>query len=601
MTVSHLLRAIRSTRTIAGVTLVLILVACTGPTDPLGSRETGGGRPTGTGAPDQALTGYTDDLNPGPDLYGVDPQTGEAELIFSAGEDLHEPERSPTGPQIVYQGTELDGTTQIFVLEDGDARQLTDLEGGAWEPTWSPDGSRIAFAGVRSAGENSDIFVMDADGRHLQLLARTPRFDRAPDWSPDGTRVVFVTDPGWIGGFLEDGAADIWVASVDEGAVTRLTRTHRDDEAPMWSPDGRLLLFTRYGSTVVNEHRLSARLWLMRADGTARRPLMALGRPYLADELQPTWSPDGRSIAFSFDCSCIRILELGSNEVRTVSVGIRPRNDLQDLSWGSDGIIGCWGCSPLRALETETRPAAPAGVSALPPERAEPSEPAVGDLVARFVGQNVPGCGWCQWFVYADGRVVTLHPAPRVGSVAYREQRLSPRGVELLEEAIRSSPLVTWDRRHASAYNYFMVQLFGGDRVGTVNWVGKGLDNPRHVFEDEILGDFYGRMLDLASWLPRSAWVEARYRPFVPSRYLVSGEVHPAALPPPADALLRPRTCQLVTTDEAREILAGFDAAGLDPTADGIPDPSMIEYVYPRNRGVGYFGFEPALPSWTRC
>jgi len=44
MTVSHLLRAIRSTRTIAGVTLVLILVACTGPTDPLGSRETGGGR-----------------------------------------------------------------------------------------------------------------------------------------------------------------------------------------------------------------------------------------------------------------------------------------------------------------------------------------------------------------------------------------------------------------------------------------------------------------------------------------------------------------------------------------------------------------------------
>ena len=74
MTVSHLLRAIRSTRTIAGVTLVLILVACTGPTDPLGSRETGGGRPTGTGAPEQALTGYADDLNPGPTCTGSIPR-----------------------------------------------------------------------------------------------------------------------------------------------------------------------------------------------------------------------------------------------------------------------------------------------------------------------------------------------------------------------------------------------------------------------------------------------------------------------------------------------------------------------------------------------
>ncbi|HET7236110.1 MAG TPA: hypothetical protein VFK59_06725 [Actinomycetota bacterium] len=300
------------------------------------------------------------DEETGADLLLVDPTTGETAPIVVAKGDQQEPERSPDGSTLVYQGSSKEGIPQIFLVDRGRKRhQLTDLTGGAWEPTWSPDGSRIAFAGSTSKRGDSDIFVMDADGRHVRLLAQTPRSDRAPDWSPDGSTVAFHAaggdgSPGVRGG--------IWAVSLHDGSQTRLTRNGAwGDEGPAWSPDGRSIAFTRVVGRVGPARIPVGHVWLMRADGTRLTPLgddsswgWRFGEP------RAIWSPDGNSIAFpATGCACIEVVDVRSEESSTLSVvpldppgwcTPGPRwcrsgpSRLLGLSWSIEGILGCWGC-----------------------------------------------------------------------------------------------------------------------------------------------------------------------------------------------------------------------------------------------------------------
>ena len=276
------------------------------------------------------------DVQLDPGLYRVDAATGEPELLLSAAGELREPERSPVGSALLYQSSGRRGIPQIFVLEDGEARKLTHLPGGAAEPTWSPDGSLIAFAGAMNEGDDTDIFVMEPDGSGVRLLARTNRYDRRPDWSPDGSRIVF------------DTYGEIWVASVDDSQVTQIQVSTPDGwpAAPIWSPNGRWIALTSYDSSTINGIVHITRLWVVRPDGTDRRPLDDRKPDFWDWQLEPSWSPDGRSIAFIGGTvtenarAAPSSLDIGIVDVRTgevVYLSTSPR--AWDLSWDAEAFI----------------------------------------------------------------------------------------------------------------------------------------------------------------------------------------------------------------------------------------------------------------------
>jgi Tol biopolymer transport system component len=265
---------------------------------------------------------------------------------------LHEPEWSPTGPQVVYESRPETKAPQIFLLtERRKAHQLTHLPGGAREPAWSPDGSQIAFVARsrahRDGRRDTDIYVMKADGSHVRRLAGTPREDdRRPDWSPDGSHVVF------------DDYGNLWAASVRGREPTCLTCavpiSHRHGPAadPTWSPDGRWIAFTRLDPGSINAMIPYAHLWVMRPNGTDERPITTPKDRWKEWQIEPTWSPDGRSIAF-VDVGADRI---GVADVRSGDVQLAPTRLpalAAGLHWSRSWLVasvGAWA-APSPAIQ----------------------------------------------------------------------------------------------------------------------------------------------------------------------------------------------------------------------------------------------------------
>ena len=171
-------------------------------------------------------------------------------------------------------------------------------------PAWSPNGKRIAFGGNLGALRNNrveyaEIFVMNADGSSARRLTNVTdgkkpfSIDiRGPAWSPDGKQLVFevenfeTADP--------PNRRALFVVDADGSNLRQLTPWSLNaGDNPDWSPDGRLILFR----TVSSSNRHHGNLHTIRPDGTGLTKLTNYPAPKTV--LSPTFSPDGKWIAFS--------------------------------------------------------------------------------------------------------------------------------------------------------------------------------------------------------------------------------------------------------------------------------------------------------------
>lgn len=103
----------------------------------------------------------------------------------------------------------------------------------------------------------------------------------------------------------------IWVLPTTGGTATRITDAYHDARQPSWSADGRLIAFQGYDEDGFD-------LWVVGSDGTGMRRVT--WGPY--DDREPTFSPDGRRIAFSSDRSGntdIWVLDVGTGALRQVT------------------------------------------------------------------------------------------------------------------------------------------------------------------------------------------------------------------------------------------------------------------------------------------
>jgi Tol biopolymer transport system component len=156
---------------------------------------------------------------------------------------------------------------------------------GLLEPALSPDGRRIAV-GKGPGAAVGDIWIYDAGAQDRgQRITFGPTEAETPIWSPDGRWVAYSSARA-------NGYALFRKAADGTGDEEHLHDTVQPAWMCGWSPDGRQILFERYGTTGGSD------LWLLQLDGQRR------AATYLAtdaNESHAAISPDGRLVAYVSD------------------------------------------------------------------------------------------------------------------------------------------------------------------------------------------------------------------------------------------------------------------------------------------------------------
>ena len=222
-------------------------------------------------SPDYRSILYLSYFNGFPRIYVYDLASGKQRLITQSKNPTFAPRWSPDGRWILYSMA-IGGNTDIYkVAADGSGTtlRLTNTPGINIGGSFSPDGSKIVFESDRSGAQQ--VYVMDADGSNQKRISFFGGRAATPEWSPRGDQIAFTHIAGNF---------RIAVMSPSGGNMRDLTDSWQD-EAPTWSPNGRIVQFFR---TEKGSGR--AGIWQVDLTGRNERKL-----PTPVDASDPAWGP----------------------------------------------------------------------------------------------------------------------------------------------------------------------------------------------------------------------------------------------------------------------------------------------------------------------
>jgi Tol biopolymer transport system component len=177
---------------------------------------------------------------------------------------------------------------------DGKTQPLKPVPGDYYNPRFSPDGQRLAMD-VRD-GKQSDVWVYEWARDTMTRLTFDPRNDSHPVWSPDGRRIVFSSArgdkrPGGLRGNLYSQRAD------GTGEAERLIESESGQLPTSWHPTGKFIAFQQASPPAV-----SSDIYILPMEGDEAagwkpgKPQVFLNSPFV--EAAAAFSPDGRWLAY---------------------------------------------------------------------------------------------------------------------------------------------------------------------------------------------------------------------------------------------------------------------------------------------------------------
>ena len=216
------------------------------------------------------------------EIATVDMDGGRMATITKMGSDSLLPAYSPGGAEVAFTSY-LRNNPDLWIVPAGGgrARRVSKQPGLNTGAAWSPDGRALAL--TLSYEGNSEIYrVSPDDGRVQGRLTNSPSIDSSPAFSPDGSQIAFVSN--------RQGSPQIFLMPASGGAAKRVTFQGKYNQTPRFSPrtDKPQIAFTgRDERGVFDVFILDVK------SGRVDRLTQNKG-----SNLDPTWSPDGRLIAY---------------------------------------------------------------------------------------------------------------------------------------------------------------------------------------------------------------------------------------------------------------------------------------------------------------
>ncbi len=230
------------------------------------------------------------------------------------------PRFNPTSQLVTYLSY-FRNMPRVYLLdiETGMQEVVGNFPGMTFAPRFSPDGKKIIMSFAEDG--NSDIYTMDLETRVVERITNHSSIDTSPSFSPDGKYIAFNSD--------RSGLQQLYVMRSDGSNVKRVTFGKGIYGTPVWSPRGDLIAFTK-----VRKGRFY--IGVMRTDGSGER---LLTENYYQEA--PSWSPNGRVLVFyretkagskgeGFSATLWSIDITGYNERK-----LRTKTDASDPSWSS--------------------------------------------------------------------------------------------------------------------------------------------------------------------------------------------------------------------------------------------------------------------------
>ena len=246
-----------------------------------------------------------------------------------AMKSIGDPQVSPDGELVAYTVRQRDleedkSVTQIWVVatSGGDPIPMTSADTSASSPRWSPDNKYLSFKASKGEKARSQVWNLNRLGGEATQVTSVKQGVDNYDWSPDGSRMLLIIrDPrpadltedeeddeqplphvidrmqfkqDYVG-YLDRRRAHIYVYTPGEEEPVQVTFGDYDDSDPVWRPDGKSIAFV--GDRSENpDLNYGTDIWSVSVDGNDHPLVQVTSHP--GRDFSPTWSPDGKSIAY---------------------------------------------------------------------------------------------------------------------------------------------------------------------------------------------------------------------------------------------------------------------------------------------------------------